>query len=73
MTPFSGPEMAYPLRKGKLACLLSKEGGQERRSASVSRKSITNHDLSQFWGGDATKHFSAKRKGFSVKRGEAIQ
>ena len=26
-----------------------------------------------FWEGDATKHFSVKKKGFSVKRGEAIQ
>ena len=26
-----------------------------------------------FWEGDATKHFSVKEKGFSVKRGEAIQ
>ena len=26
-----------------------------------------------FWGGDATKHFSVKKKGFSVKRGGAIQ
>ena len=26
-----------------------------------------------FWEGDATKRFSVKKKGFSVKRGEAIQ
>ena len=26
-----------------------------------------------FWEGDATKHFSVKKRGFSVKRGEAIQ
>ena len=26
-----------------------------------------------FGDGDATKHFSVKKKGFSVKRGEAIQ
>ena len=26
-----------------------------------------------FWEGDATKHFSVKKKGFSVKRGEGIQ
>ena len=26
-----------------------------------------------FWEGDATKQFSVKKKGFSVKRGEAIQ
>ena len=26
-----------------------------------------------FWEGDATKHFSSEKKGFSVKRGEAIQ
>ena len=26
-----------------------------------------------FWGGDATKHFSVRKKGFSLKRGEAIQ
>ena len=26
-----------------------------------------------FWEGVATKHFSVKKKGFSVKRGEAIQ
>ena len=26
-----------------------------------------------FWEGDVTKHFSVKKKGFSVKRGEAIQ
>ena len=26
-----------------------------------------------FWEGDATKHFSVKKEGFPVKRGEAIQ
>ena len=26
-----------------------------------------------FWGGDATKYFSVKNKGFSVKTGEDIQ
>ena len=31
------------------------------------------HFRADFWEGDATKHFSVKKKGVSVKGGEAIR
>ena len=41
--------------------------------AQIAFEEGTNEFRAEFWEGDATKHYSVKKKGFSVKRGEAIQ
>ena len=37
------------------------------------KKRLEGQVRADFGGGDAMKHFSVKKRGFSVKRGEAIQ
>ena len=43
------------------------------RSVSNTRRNIEQKTIgADFWAGDPTKHFSVKKKGFSMKRGEGF-
>ena len=65
----AGTPSRFPVNSLDLKISDAQVGDSEK--VSVNQERVSSEPI--FWEGDATKHFSVKKKGFSVKRGEAIQ